>query len=48
MVIFKTKNAQTEIQVRDLLEKCTEGDQLVLNHRDSETKLVKTQEISLG
>ena len=46
-VIFQTNDAETEIDVADLLDKCTEDAQLVLSHRGSETKLLKTQEISL-
>lgn len=47
-VVFQTSDAETEIDVADLMTKCTESDQLVLSHRGSETKLLKTQEISLA
>ena len=47
-IVFRTNDAETEIQVTDLLRQCAEGDELVLLHRSAETKLLKTQEISLN
>ncbi len=46
-VILITNGAETELNVSDLLAQCAEGDILCLTHRGSDTKLVKTLEISL-
>ena len=47
-VIFQTNNVKTELQVTELLAKCAEGDNLTLSHRGADTKLLKTQEITLN
>jgi hypothetical protein len=47
-VIFQTNNAKTELQVTELLAKCAAGDNLTLSHRGTDTKLLKTQEITLN
>ena len=47
-VIFRTSEAETELRVADLLEKCEAGDSITLNHSGTATKLERTQEIPLA
>ena len=47
-VIFQTNKAKTELHITELLAKCAAGDNLILSHRGADTKVLKTQVITLN